>query len=1200
MTDPIRTSGPVLTPVITPPDNTRVNRSETPNADIPQSNPEAFQTPQTPDDKAGPEAQRALTDTLTQAQPDQDALESLQQEVPELGRFLDQDISGEDAARLGELVDQLKTKLPPEKFAQTMTQLTDKIQSAQGTGQALALELAQAVQSPQDEPSPIPGISRREIRDMKVALVGMRGNPAAARMLQNLEVVLTGEMPPGQPPANAEAAAINRGKGLFLLAVHARQLQAQNPELAKKLGVEKLNGIVDSGLSKISNPHFRNIAERYLGANGTRSAGADSDQRINDLAALAGVMMGAEEWNPNTHGRAVFEMVLDSGYDAAMGLREMLPPSAQQKLDQQIDKLKTRLAGQAPEALGKMLQTLGSEKTREATRYLWRFASEADDAAGLVGKTAHVIDFLKTVGPDMAKKFTGETGEAAFKSVMKFLELDNFSQQHIKALINPNVTPALRVEAAKNLMTTFADKFKVLKAEFPTDKIAAQLEGAFKLPKAALDGVKQAFRLEAVAEKLGLVGEELTKFKEFAGKLGKEALANLTTVMDNAAKLGKNAATALVSTLSGMPPETAEMALKTLKHLSGEALEVASEFLGKAAAVGQDALKAVVSSLAKIPPDMLGETMQVLKHLPMDTLAKAFQTVPKLADEALGAITATGKYFKKMGISMAKYAPKVAAGLAKVLPAVGGIVSAYDTARFGSIALTGKDLSGKEYKDPNVRALALMGAAINGADTALAVTEALGIGNVGIAANIALGVASIAIDVAVEHFNENPMSPEMAKAIQRGAALAAGGGMLMGPTGWGMSAALVNIYGADVLINEWKEMGKEGVAALKKLASEVGELAGQAIDALKDMGKAGKQALVDMVKAGKETAEAAFTALKDLGSQALDEMTALAKTTSKYAQQAFSYIKEQALAGAQKAFDALQSLGDKGLTALKDIATRGGQLASKALDSLQKMGAKGLTALKDLALAGGAIASQALDKLKGMGEKGIQAIKDLALSGKAIAGAAFNELKAMGKAAIGALREVGLKVKDMAGPAIEALKDMGLAAENAIRDIASQVQGVAEDAIRYLKGMGKDAVDSIEAIAKKYGNDIKAVAVKALSQMQGAAKAVEGLVSDMWKSGKQGFATLMDLAGDVGAVASQVKNLVVSKLSAGWDQSKFDVGWDVWNANIDLGPLKKEVGELIDMATSAGGAALTQMKEWIKDHLINTLGIPARVVNTIL
>ncbi len=171
-----------------------------------------------------------------------------------------------------------------------------------------------------------------------------------------------------------------------------------------------------------------------------------------------------------------------------------------------------------------------------------------------------------------------------------------------------------------------------------------------------------------------------------------------------------------------------------------------------------------------------------------------------------------GKLGAKIGPELLQSAGKA---LGKALPALGAVISGYDTYRLGKIAVDG-DLPGE------IRYIAGLGAGINAADTALAVTEALGIGNIGLPANLGLAAAGFAADVATHKLLQDHENGDFNPSDELRAFIGASA-VLQGPPGL---ANLHNAFGIDGSIGVLKDTVKVG-----------GKYAGQAAEALFDFVK---------------------------------------------------------------------------------------------------------------------------------------------------------------------------------------------------------------------------------------------------------------------------------------------------------------------------------------------------------------------------
>lgn len=233
--------------------------------------------------------------------------------------------------------------------------------------------------------------------------------------------------------------------------------------------------------------------------------------------------------------------------------------------------------------------------------------------------------------------------------------------------------------------------------------------------------------------------------------------------------------------------------------------------------------------------------IESLKVVDAQTLVKAFKD-PGAAKQFFSVAKGIYSALKKMGLASADIALKVVKGMAKALPVIGGAASAYDAVRLLNAAKDGKygdtRLDGFEKGDPrdtpenreklkSLRALAFAGSGLNTADTALAVIETTGIGNVDLPFQIGLAVAEVAVDLAIEYYAENPekLSPEASKAFKAlGLATA-----LVHPEG---TEVIKKIYGDDFCTNYCEKLTRPVIAA--ELTKVTGELA---LDSASKLGK---------------------------------------------------------------------------------------------------------------------------------------------------------------------------------------------------------------------------------------------------------------------------------------------------------------------------------------------------------------------------
>lgn len=672
-----------------------------------------------------------------------------------------------------------------------------------------------------EEAASLLGIPAEELSGMRDKLreasyrLGMNvQSPDLGAMVRNLDQAILGTGKEGTQEV------LGRLRALTGVIRNTRDL-ALNPDpraqrVAQGLGLDKLNNALERSVNRIPNQGLQNIARRYL-LPSNRSESASAMQRMKDVEDLLAVAAGEAPWDENMN-RVALEMVLDNGMDAVRGIREALPERARASLDRTLEQIENKVVSRlGQEGMETLRRTIGSSS--EMARHAARFLTTENP----VEMIAHSIDFLGEAAKSGA---LGRVGTQAIAPIADFLQLDNLAQGHLNDLLDSSKPLAQRMSGLRSLATYYQGKFPNL----PVDQIKSTV----------VDGAQRAFN--ATGEALSTLRTQVGSAVDEAADLGRQAVDAVNSRIDDVAQR------------LNISPQNAEKLKTMVRNLGPEGVE---NVIGMMDRVGREFADTMVAVLDNMPKSAIS------------ALASSSTASNLVAD----TMKASGQMLQKMKVparALAGLAPKLAKNFMKTIPALGGAVSAYDAARLGSIALTGQDLGGRQYEDPNVRALALLGAGINTADTALAITEALGVGNVALPAQIGLAGAGLVVDIAVDYFDEHGMPPEMASTIRRGAAVAAGGSLIAAPfTGGGslaISGALANIYGTDVLVDELKDMGREGVEALKGLAVAGGELAGEALDGLTSMGTAGAQALRDMATAGGDMAMDALKNLQDMGS----------------------------------------------------------------------------------------------------------------------------------------------------------------------------------------------------------------------------------------------------------------------------------------------------------------------------------------------
>lgn len=209
--------------------------------------------------------------------------------------------------------------------------------------------------------------------------------------------------------------------------------------------------------------------------------------------------------------------------------------------------------------------------------------------------------------------------------------------------------------------------------------------------------------------------------------------------------------------------------------------------------------------LAKLPPGIAEKILQsesLLKLLP-NMLSRLFD----------------------IGMSVEKIAAKFATAMNKVLPLVGIGVSSYDSYRLHTIASTGY-WDGQAYAHPDVRALALVGSFVNGADTAMSVAEmVLNVPSGGgaslalVGANVFFALTELGLDLMIDYYN-GPPPVAMGETVREGVRMAAKACAALDPT---ISMDDIYVFGSvttgqdlSLEIEALAQQGGEPTAAQKK------------------------------------------------------------------------------------------------------------------------------------------------------------------------------------------------------------------------------------------------------------------------------------------------------------------------------------------------------------------------------------------------
>jgi hypothetical protein len=904
---------------------------------------------------------------------------------------------------------------------------------------------------------------------------------------------------------------------------------------------------------------------------------ASSDSRIGFLAT---VMNGNFEGLKDV--RAMYELIQDFGPD----VKALMP----ENLKQHVEKLETlfgkELGKHAKEVLQKVLPLGENSDLVKATMKMITGDGVTKVGAG--------VDFLKAVG----KRVVGSDNKT-LAAITDFLKIDTRTGNNIRHLLDPHAPVQLRAEALEHLMATF---FGHKHGEHFEPGRLQKLMDTF--------GVKDAGAAIAHAEAhpsqphgdTPKVEGEPPKTGDVPGTSAATdvATAEATAAEKMAAREAKMAETA---ERLGLSPES-RAALK--KVLSNEKVDEAAFEQG-------------LKMFERLGAAESEAALKVLQHMEGEIASRIF-TNGHLGEKVLQGIVKMLPAMEKIGMSMLELAPKLAKGVGKVLPVAGALVSGYDAVRLGTIAATGKDLAGKEYKDPDVRALALLGAGANGLDTALAILEATGVGNIDLPVQLGLAGVEVAIDIMVEYYNEHPekMPPELRlgiKAAALGVAVAAP--LVLPPAGLAATAAVVNIYGMDGTIDIATELTSlTGEAALNGI-SKLHELQAKALDRGLEGLTGDINGLADVIRNPENYAAQLGKSVEEVMGQAADMLQAAASKGADAAKKVYDVLKDVATnpgAYAQKAVDfaiqtglkigneVSQAVGAAG-TFIKDMTTKGAMALADGYQALYKMGAQGVVAAKGLL-------NSALNKGGELAQSAIDLAKDIATNpGK------YGEMAGqMAAEAVIALRDFAIKGAGKAADALVALKDMAVngveGAAEGLKNIVAAGGAMAVKTLEFIKDapghvataigeglqaayrtgkagleMAKWVVNNPQAAIEKLGDAGQKVLESTRDFLVNTAQTVKG------KAG-EAVAYLEDLHKRTGAALGRFGDTVVDLMKKGVDVSQEVVGryWDV---------IKKRGPELADALGNLGQAGIDLMSKigrlhadaakWAVDGLVNTV-----------
>ncbi len=595
----------------------------------------------------------------------------------------------------------------------------------------------------------------------------------------------------------------------------------------------------------------------------------------------------------------------------------------------------------------------------------------------------------------------------------------------------------------------------------------------------------------------------------------------------------------------------------------------------------EKALKNIIEVVKNSSEDKKALTaiIETLKTTEPDVLAKSFANA-EAGSKVLELAKKLIPVLEKLGIEGKAVIAKVAKGLGKALPVIGGVASAYDTARLTSIALKGKDFSGTDYTkypdgDPrntpenlqklkDIRALALLGAAANATDTVLAVIEATGIGNIDLPVQLGLAGVEILVDLAVDHFREHPESfPKELSIGIRATALA--GGILFPPAG---TAAVAVIYGIDGTIDIANELTKLSGEAIIKSVKQLNDLQAKALDKGLESFAKGVNGLADVIRNPEKYAEALGRKVDDIVSEATD----LLKKKLEQGEKVATHVYE----------------------ILTDIATNPGKYGKAAANLALETGKKIISGaehayeasvvfVKNLVNKGVIKFEEAVDSLKNLGTKAAQATKQFIIDG-------IQSTKEFGQKFSGFLQDVYQNPGKYGDLAIQTINAVKVAIVNGVSTALDKLEGIARKGISGARQALNSAVDAAFQAGKATKELVEYVINHPVEAGTRLIKATKDLLINSANGVKTGINNaidyLKDLHNRVGAAIGRFEDTLVDLAKQGGEAAK-----EIFSKYFNV--IKNRIPDIIDAAGNLASAVKEKLVQYVPgakliDSLINS------------
>lgn len=858
---------------------------------------------------------------------------------------------------------------------------------------------------------------------------------------------------------------------------------------------------------------------------------------IESLSTLSDDEVNADD------AKALINVIAVAGSEAKH-LKELLPPRLQPYLERLLDE--------------RVLKVFDVLNGKEFTAVLEASLSGQSDKA-----TTGFIELLQRSGNTLLE---GD-GKQAVSALVEALPLDEKTQKLAQEVLASGDQDSIR-RLAETLKTQANDLGKLV-GSLPLAAPTPNIPAATPVPETVSSPGDNQLVAESSSPRTELETPSSDKTRG-VNDVPTQPPAELTP----SDAVNSTSTTPTIPIETPLSPQGQENLDKAVKKLSLSEADTAIA-RNAYANLSEKEAKTLTRALEGVDGPMRSNLLALYEKLPSALLTtllenkETFEAVTKGLSSVIGSLD-------KLKIGFQVALPKLISALEKAVPIIGGKIAYDDAQRLMGIAQTGvssqKDDNGNpiEYKDPTIRALALLGADLNTADAGIALLETVGIGLAGFGPQIALGLGAAGLEIIMEVYREDPS--KIPTNVREGVKALALTQALVDP----QAAAIVkDIYGVEGTAAILTELG-DSIEQLDETGTKRSALV--RIVALKDKYPEGivKSFITDVAEKGGVSKDFLLNQLKQ-GALKIEDL--FDKTTGKLSAASRELLTRFAASSADAAkmvFTALIAQPSDELF----------QFARAALDS-------GLLKLEDI-VAG-------INASGGITGKGATLLLDLFKSGKV----QFEELittvskftsdpAVLKNFALEAIKKTGDQldtILDLAHKAgvdvVDLLKD---AVSNGLISGRKALSAVEEFVKRNASSLGSKGAEILERTNQIFQQLIvrpaqaaaSAVGTAGQTVVQSAKEVYEGLQS-RFKNVMNQLENIANLSADeVRRLLQEVENLSDELISA---LNNTSFGQDSKTLIDNLGTLYKTASNKADASLGAAKEALNKIAKTAEDSL---------------